>query len=77
MDCRGALCPICREAADTPEHMVMECPALMATRFRMTGTIKPTWEEVRSNRVMAALGAAARAFQGREATSGLRPDRRD
>ena len=77
VNCRGALCSICREAADTPHHVVMECPALMATRFRMTGAIKPNWEEVRSNRVVAALGAAARAFQSREATSGLHPDRRD
>ena len=69
MSCDGARCRICREAADTPRHILTECPALMGTRFRILGTIKPTLEEVRSSEVAAALGAAARSLQSREATT--------
>ena len=65
----GARCRICREAADTPRHILMECPALMGTRFRILGTIIPTLEEVRSSDVVTALGAAARSLQSREATT--------
>ena len=67
--CEGARCPVCREAADTPRHVLMECPALMGTRLRTLGSIYPDIEEMRSSRVVAALGAAARSLQGLAATT--------
>lgn len=72
VDCEGALCPTCREAADTPQHVLLDCPALMGARLRSTGTIRPYLEEMRSSRVVAALGAAARSLQSRQATTDRR-----
>ena len=70
VNCTGALCPTCREAADTPQHVLVDCPALLGPRLRTTGTIRPTMEEVRSSGVVAALAAAARFLQGQQATTG-------
>ena len=67
--CVGARCPICRESADTPRHVLLECPALMGTRLRLTGSISPSVDEVRGGGVVAALGAAARSLQSRQATT--------
>ncbi|KAF0311097.1 putative RNA-directed DNA polymerase from transposon BS [Amphibalanus amphitrite] len=69
--CRAALCPVCREEADTPQHVFLRCPALMATRHRLLGSINPDLEEVRSGAIVAALGAAHRSLQSRTATSQL------
>ena len=66
--CRAAFCTMCREEADTPHHILLRCPALMTTRFRITGFIHPTMAEARSSTYVAALGAAARRLQGREAS---------
>lgn len=66
--CRAGRCIVCREEADTPEHILLHCPALMGVRLRHLGSIYPTPEEVRSSGVVAALGAAARHLQSREAT---------
>ena len=46
VDCQGARCPLCRETADTPYHVLVECPALMGARLRLTGTIRPNREDV-------------------------------
>ena len=67
--CPAMLCPICREEPDRPDHIALRCPALMRIRYRETGTINPTEEEVRGTAVVAALAAAARRFQSLEATS--------
>ncbi|KAF0304083.1 putative RNA-directed DNA polymerase from transposon BS [Amphibalanus amphitrite] len=56
------------ETADTPYHVLVECPALMGARLRLTGTIRPNREEVRSDGVVAALAAAFRTLQSRQAT---------
>ena len=66
--CRSGWCAACKEEADTPGHILLRCPALMGTRLRHLGNINPTEEEVRSSGVVAALGAAARYLQSREAT---------
>ncbi|XP_043199156.1 uncharacterized protein LOC122368902 [Amphibalanus amphitrite] len=57
--------------ADTPQHVLLRCPALMATRHRLLGSINPDLEEVRSGAIVAALGAAHRSLQSRTATSQL------
>ena len=68
LDCRAGWCPICREEADTPRHILCRCPALMGTRLRLLGTIQPTMDQLRSDSVVAALAAAARSLQSRTAT---------
>ena len=60
---------MCRETADTPYHVLTECPALMGTRLRIIGTIKPSREEVESDRIAAALTAASRSLQSGQATA--------
>ncbi|XP_043205423.1 uncharacterized protein LOC122372368 [Amphibalanus amphitrite] len=66
--CRAGRCPVCREEADTPGHVLLRCPALMNLRFRLLGTIHPSHEEIRSADVVAALAAATRRLQSREAS---------
>ena len=66
--CPAALCPVCREEADTPEHVLLRCPALMRTRFRLLGSIAPSMEDVRDDAIVAALGSAHRTLQSRTAT---------
>ena len=68
LDCRAGWCPICREEADTPRHILCRCPALMGTRLRLLGTIQPNMDQLRSDSVVAALAAAARSLQSRTAT---------
>lgn len=64
--CPAGLCPVCREEADTPRHVLLRCPALMSARFRWTGSIHPTCEEARSTDYVAAMGAATRRLQSRD-----------
>lgn len=66
--CLAARCPVCGEAADTPRHILIECPALMRTRLLHLGNILPRTEEVRRGDVVAALAAAFSALQSRQAT---------
>jgi len=66
--CRGGWCRICREEADTPEHVLLRCPPLMIRRERLTGSIHPDPTEVRGSNVVAALAAASRTIQSRLAT---------
>ncbi|KAF0308789.1 Retrovirus-related Pol polyprotein from type-1 retrotransposable element R1 4 [Amphibalanus amphitrite] len=67
-DCRESWCPLCREEPDRPDHVLLRCPALMGTRSRTCYTIHPEPEEVRETAVVAALAAAARGAQSRQAT---------
>ena len=64
----AALCLFCREEADTSEHVLLHCLALMGTRFRQLGTIAPSLEDMRDGAIVAALGAAHRSLQSRSAT---------
>ena len=64
----AGLCLVCREEADVPRHVLLRCPALMTARFRRTGSINPTCEEARSTDYVAAMGAATRRLQSREAS---------
>ena len=54
--CDAARCPLRREEADTLHHVLLRCPALMATRLRVTGYIHPTYEEALSGAYVAAAG---------------------
>lgn len=66
--CAAGRCTVCREEADTPQHLFFRCPALMGRRLRRYGTIFPTPEVVREDGEVAALAAAVRDLQSRAAT---------
>ena len=70
LECGAARCPLCREAADTPRHVLRECPALMVRRHQLVGNISPDLAMLRSEDVVAALAAAVRTLQSRMATGG-------
>ena len=76
VECAAARCTLCQEEADTPAHVLLRCPALMITRFRLLGTIRPTVEDVQSADVaphhivqVHTTLAAYRSLQSRSATS--------
>ena len=66
--CRAGWCPICREEADIPRHILSRCPALMGTGLSLLGCINPNMEDLRSDGVVTSLVAAARSLQSRSAT---------
>ena len=60
--CTSALCRLCREEADTPQHVLLRCPALAGRRLRRLGTINPGPTISQDNGVMvAALAVGFRA----------------
>lgn len=65
---RAGRCPLCREEADVPWHVLFRCPALMRFRFSLAGTIYPDTGEARRDDFIAAMAAACRRLQGREAS---------
>ena len=66
---RASWCRVCGEEPDSPEHILRRCPALMTVRFRLFGTIFPSYEDVRRDDAVAALVAATRFLQSRQATT--------
>jgi len=66
--CRGGLCPLCREEADIPFHVLVRCKALMAARIKKCYTINPDPEEVRGSDVVATLAAAYSFLQSQLTT---------
>ena len=56
--CPAALCAVCREEADTPEHVLLRCPALAGTRLRLTGNIHLEPSQLRDADLVAALVAS-------------------
>ena len=56
--CPAALCAVCREEADTPEHILLRCPALAGTRLRLSGSIHLDPSQLRDAGVVAALVAS-------------------
>ena len=59
VECPGALCVVCREAADTPEHVLLRCPSLAGLRLRRFGNLNVQPEQLRDGEAVAAL---ARGF---------------
>ena len=59
LQCPAALCLVCREEADTPEHVLLHCPCLAGMRLRLFGTIHPDATRLRDGGAVAAL---ARGF---------------
>ncbi|KAF0295049.1 hypothetical protein FJT64_007383 [Amphibalanus amphitrite] len=58
-------CRACGEEADTPDHVLLRCPALMNARLRIFGTIFPSLSDVRRDDAVAALARVARYLQSR------------
>ena len=63
--CPAGWCRACGEEADTPDHVLLRCPALMVVRHRLFGTIFPLPSVVRVDDAVAALAGAARFLQSR------------
>ncbi|KAF0296692.1 Ribonuclease H [Amphibalanus amphitrite] len=59
LKCPAALCLVCREEADTPEHVLLHCPCLAGMRLRLFGNIHPDATRLRDGEAVAAL---ARGF---------------
>lgn len=56
--CPAARCLVCKEGADTPEHVLLSCPCLAGARLRMTGNIHLRPEQLRDGGLVAALAAS-------------------
>ncbi|KAF0304474.1 RNA-directed DNA polymerase from mobile element jockey [Amphibalanus amphitrite] len=59
LKCRAALCLVCREEADTPEHVLLHCSCLAGMGLRLFGNIHPDATRLRDGGAVAAL---ARGF---------------
>ncbi|KAF0314117.1 putative RNA-directed DNA polymerase from transposon BS [Amphibalanus amphitrite] len=55
--CPAARCIVCREGADTPEHVLLRCPCLAGARLRLTGNIHIRPEQLKDGELVAALAA--------------------
>ncbi|XP_043195854.1 uncharacterized protein LOC122367106 [Amphibalanus amphitrite] len=64
--CRAGWCRACGEEADTPDHVLLRCPALMNARLRIFGTIFPSLSDVRRDDAVAALARVARRRQSQQ-----------
>ena len=71
-ECPAGRCLVCSEAADTPAHVLLECPCLYGPRLRALGNIIGTAHDVRRDDVVAALAAGYMAHKSRSATLPLR-----
>ena len=68
--CPAALCDVCGEEADVPEHVLLRCPSLAGIRLRLFGTIYPDEEQLRDGDAVAAL---ARSYLGHRELPGYGP----
>ena len=55
LTCSAALCRVCQEEHDTPEHVMLRYPFLAGTRLRLFGTIYPDPKQLRDCGAVAAL----------------------
>ena len=63
-DCPAALCLVCREEVDSPEHVLLRCPCLAGVRLRLLGSIHASPKDMRDPEVVAALAAAYLRHKG-------------
>ena len=63
-DCPAGRCLVCEKAADTPAHVLLECPCLYGPRLRALGNIVVTERDPRSD-VAAAFAAGYAAYKSR------------
>ncbi|KAF0287547.1 putative RNA-directed DNA polymerase from transposon BS [Amphibalanus amphitrite] len=67
--CPAGRCLVCGEAADTPAHVLLECPCLFGPRLQALGNITGTARDVQRDDVVAALAAGYAAHKSRVAPS--------
>ena len=60
--CPAAQCAVCCGEADTPEHILLRCPALASTRLRPTGSIDINPSQLRDAELVVALAASFLRF---------------
>ena len=72
----GPVSMVCGEAAETPAHVLLECPCLYGPRLRMLGNIVATERGLSNDDVVAAFAAGYTAYKSRSsaATSPPRGD---
>ena len=61
--CPAAECAVCKEEADTPEHILLRCPCLSGLRLKLTGNIFMRETQLQSGDVVAALARGFRHHQ--------------
>ena len=76
--CPAASCLVYGEEADTPEHVLIDCPCLAGARLRTLGSIHMSPTQLQDDSVVAALVRGFRRHQepladGRPYVDGLRP----
>ena len=60
VSCPAEICLVCREEADTPEHVLLRCPCLAGARLRILGTIYMTPTQLQDDGVAAASARGLR-----------------
>ena len=60
---------VCGEAADTPAHVLLECPSLYGPRFRMLGNSVSTERGLSNDDVVAAFAAGYTAYKIRSSAA--------
>ena len=53
--CPAALCAVCREEADTPEHVLLRCPSLAGARLLLRGSIHLDPQQLQDDALVASL----------------------
>ena len=56
--CPSALCAVCREEADTPEHVLLHCPSTAGTRLLKGGNIHLDPSKLRDADLVVALASS-------------------
>ena len=74
-DCPAGRCLVCGLAADTPAHVLLECPCLYGPRLRMLGNIVATERDLSNDGVVAAFAAGYTAYRSRSSAATLPPRR--
>ena len=63
-NCPTALLLVCREEADTPEHVLLRCPHLGGTHLYLLGTIRPSPDSLKDANVVTVFYATKSLSSG-------------
>ncbi|KAF0290088.1 hypothetical protein FJT64_011711 [Amphibalanus amphitrite] len=77
--CPAARCIVCREGADTPEHVLLRCPCLAGARLRLTGNIHIRPEQLKDGELVEKRAEIERRLEdaARREKAELRQQRSD
>ena len=65
----GPVSMVCGEAAETPVHVLLECPCLYGPRLRMLGNIVATERGLSNDDVVATFAAGYTAYKSRSSAA--------